>query len=203
MRYEKKVIPGIEEGNHIAIITSIIHLGQQETEFQGKKKYGNRIILGFEFPDQQAEFDGVMKPRMLSQEYGVAFGGKLSKLAPVVRAALQKNLDEDELWDTDLDTLLGKAVFAQVVVNEKGYSNVEAVTPLPKSIPAPTQFNPNKILDWGEHWSMESYKALPEFIQKKIDASPDYDVVLGKKVQTFDEAPAIPQTGTPDTPPFE
>jgi hypothetical protein len=66
-----------------------------------------------------------------------------------------------------------KEYLVTTTINESGYADIQSVIKLPKAIPCPPQINPTHIVlieDWEEEIS-----SLPEFIQKKIKGSREWN----------------------------
>lgn len=166
---ETTVIP---EGTHIATLYSIVDLGTQEVIWQGEVKYYPKVRLTFELPDELKEFDGVKKPLVIGNEYTMSLSDK-AKLKPVIEGILGKALTPEERANyssDDFSALVGTHCMLSVVHTEKDgvtYANIASVSPLHKSIPKPTQYNPSMIYDISEGQS-DKFKELPEFMRNKI-----------------------------------
>lgn len=165
----KELVP---VGAHVAILYSIIELGTMTGEYMGETKTQRKIRLTWELPDEKREFDGEMKPMVIGKKYTISLFEQ-AKLRPVVVGMLG-SLSEKEEEEFDIKSLLGKPCMVQVTheeYNGNKYANVASVTQLPKSIPAPVQFNPSQYLDYKEGWDDEVFNKLPKFVQEQMGES--------------------------------
>ena len=62
-----------------------------------------------------------------------------------------------------------------VANNGNKYANISAVAALPKGMEAPPQVNESIIFDIDNHADEPKYSVFPEFIQKMISNSKEYD----------------------------
>lgn len=53
------------------------------------------------------------------------------------------------------------------------YAAISGVTPVPKGMPLPAQVNPSFVFSYDE-WSDEKFAALPEWLRKRIEATPEF-----------------------------
>ena len=74
------------------------------------------------------------------------------------------------------------------------FDNITSIVAMPKGTPTPPQTNPSVIFDIDE-WDQAKYDALPEFLKKKIAASPEGSAILGVRSATVGK----PLTTAPST----
>lgn len=165
----------IPAGSYPARLYSIIVIGTEFFEWMGEKKSSKKIRLTFELPTETKEFkegDGE-KPFVISQEFGFSMGKK-SKMRPMVEGWLGKSfVSDDEAYEFDIESLLGKDCLLSVAENEKGYSFISNVSPMPKGMKCPVQVNPSTMLSF-DNWDEELFEKLPEFLRDKISKTPEY-----------------------------
>jgi hypothetical protein len=176
-------LPPIPSGNHLAICYQLIELGTQDDTYQGREKKAFKIRIGWELPEVTAMFpddngNEVEKPRVISREYALSAHEK-STLRIHANAWRGKAFTDAEFEDFDIAKFLGKPCLLQIVNADKGektYSNIAAVTSIPKGMPIPEQFNEFKYLTFSE-WDWDLYNSMPKFIKEKIDASPEFQAL--------------------------
>ncbi|MBC8546480.1 hypothetical protein H8711_05970 [Clostridiaceae bacterium NSJ-31] len=163
----------VAEGPHIAICISIIDLGIQEISFQGESKQQRRVMLTWEIPDDPIEKDGEAKPKVISKEYTLSLNEK-AKLREHLEAWRGKKFTEAELEGFDLVNILGKPCQMQVVMNDRGYSNVGVIMAVPKGLPVQSAYHPLTYFDLTDPKCLTLMEGLPEWIQNKIKQSETY-----------------------------
>lgn len=172
----KRVPPGV----FAARCFSVIDLGTQETEFQGEIKHQRKVQIGWELYGEAEDGtplttdDG--EPMSISKRYTLSLSEK-SKLRPDLEAWRGKPFTEEELKGFDLQALLGVSCFLNITHTEKNnktYSNVASITPLPKAIREnlPAQHNKSRfyvITDGKNEVYQSLYEKLRETIDKAIE----------------------------------
>lgn len=167
----------IPAGNHVGYLYSIIDIGHQETEFEGRKDWTPKVRFTFELSNETKEFDGISKPKVIGREFSITLGKK-SSLRPIVEGLLGVTLTDQEAYNQEFRTLFTNLLGTPCLINvthstkgDKTYANISAITPLPKGMKTPEQFNENFIFEIDEKDNTEKYSLIPEFIQKKIALS--------------------------------
>jgi hypothetical protein len=160
------------KGNHLAILYSIVDIGQQEVTYKGEVKMQPKIIFTFELCNKKKTFDGVEKPVVISDMFTNSMSSK-AKLRPIVEGLIGTKLRDDEAYNFDFQSykeLLGKPCMVTIVHNEsKGntYANIGSVTPIEEGRTVPKQFNANIIYELGTSTEAD-FNELPEWVQRKI-----------------------------------
>ena len=198
-----KQSPIPEADTHVGVVIQVIGLGLQPGgEWDGQPKPDKKKVrITFELPEQTAEFDGEVKPLIISKEYNFSNHEK----APLV--ALLNTLDPKNETKGDLTKLLGKACLVTVAHREgkgkhqgKTFANLASVTALPKIIPAPEgTFNPLVSYDPYNH-DDSVFNELPEFLQTKIQSRLDAPAQAVKNESSDSDEDEVPfDADTPDT----
>lgn len=174
---EREIIPA---GNYVAVLYSIVQIGTVPESYMGEEKMLAKVRFTWEIPKLQREFDGVMKPMVIGDDYTISWGEK-ANLRKVVQGILGET-PEDEGFD--LKSLLGTACMLQVIngvgkASGRKYAAVGSVAQLPEEITPPKQFNPSTYLDYQEGWDSEVYTALPQFIKEKMAPSQEMKARAG------------------------
>ena len=183
----------VPEGSHVAILYSIVDMGTHTTTWQGQEKLQQKVRLTFELPNELAEFNGEEKPMVMGAEYTVSLAD-LSKLKPIIEGVMGRKLSDAEkanFSQTDFEAMLGKSCMISVVHNESDgntYANIATVSPLLKGVPVPTQVNPNVIYDIAQGED-ETFAKLPEFMQKKIRLSLEFNKTVDSGEVNVDDVP--------------
>lgn len=177
----------IEPGVYPSRIVQIIDLGlQTQRPYQGKEKNpANEILLTYELVDCfMVDKDGVEqldKPRWVSETlplYNIEFADK-AKCTQRYKAA-----DPNNVFGGDFSRIADIPVNISLVQNKQGekvYTNVAALAAMrPKDAEkCPPLQNPVKLFDLDAP-NMEVYKALPDWIQEKLQKNLNFN---GSKLQ--------------------
>ena len=184
---KSQVKPQVEAGTYIARCFSMVHIGTVSFEWQGKVSQSNKVNITFELPFEKKVFkEGEEeKPLVISAEYGLSLHKK-SNLRPVLESWRGKTFTDEEADNFEISKLVGIPAFLNIIHNEKGYAEIASISPLPKGMACPAQINPSQILDY-ENFNEELYNKLPEFLQKKIQSSVEYQKMKGTYKEITEE----------------
>lgn len=164
---ESKRIPA---GSHIGVCDIVADIGLQESNFYGTKR---KVFIRFEVPRERWKYekDGqqLEGPGVIGNFYTASMHKKAS-----LRKALEgwrgRAFTEPEAEKFDISSILGKACMLTVQESEGNdgntYSNIVAISPLPKGMLAPGSELPLLLYHDGDK---SMYSKLPEWIRKKID----------------------------------
>ena len=171
---KKEIVPA---GTHFARCYSMIHIGVVEWEFQGEKKFSNKVRLTWELPYEMRDFGGEQKPLVISKEYTLSMHEK-SNLRKDLEMWRGKVFTNKELGSFDVTDLLGKtcniSVIHKVAKNGNEFAQVGGVSAIQKGVEVLEQFNPTFIFNYGDHFDLDWLDNQPEWIQEQIKSSEDY-----------------------------
>jgi hypothetical protein len=171
---KKEIVPS---GTHFARCYSMIHIGVVEWEFQGEKKFNNKVRLTWELPYEMRDFGGEQKPLVISKEYTLSMHEK-SNLRKDLEMWRGKVFTNKELGSFDVTDLLGKtcnlSVIHKVAKNGNEFAQVGGVSAIQKGVEVLEQFNPTFIFNYGDHFDLDWLDSQPEWIQEQIKSSEDY-----------------------------
>lgn len=169
----KPAIPPIEAGTYFGVCIGMIDLGEQETNFNGKTRYVNQILMIFQIPSETITIDGVEEPRQLSRKFTLSTSSK-GKLRPFIETWMSQKFSDDAFADMELFELIGKPAMLTIVQSETGqYSNIASAAALPKGVPAPVAKGELITFDL-DAWSDEQFDKLPDWIKDLIRNSTQY-----------------------------
>lgn len=174
----------VKPGAHIGRCYIIADLGTQKGSWQGQEKLQRKVTFVWELPTQKME-DG--RPFVVSETYTASIGDK-AKLKTVLEAWRGSNFTEKEqTGGFDPSVFLGRPAFLSIVegVSEKTgkkYSNINSIMQLPEGVTAPAPVN-GPVYFSLDNFNETSFNDLPEWIQKKIKESPEYQAVTNPNYQ--------------------
>ena len=183
----------VPKGNQIARLYSFIHIGTVKFEYKGEPKETNKIRLTFELPNEMRVFkDGEPeKPMVISQEFALSMHEK-ANLRKFIESMVGTALNDDEARDFDVESLIGTTCLLNIVheaKNGKEYANIQSASPLVKGMEAPPAINEPLVLNYGDMWNEEVFKALPEFLRTKMEATPEWKA---KGMETLSDGSSMP-----------
>ena len=170
-----RVLP--PDGLHKARCIAVIDVGTQTSEFKGVEKQQRKVLIQFELPEETHVFDEDedARPLVVQKEYTANLGDK-ANLRKDLENWRSKPFTEEELKGFDLKTLLGVACMLTTTTKTSKagnkYTDITAIVPMVKGSKCPKQINDTMYFsldDSGE----EEFETLHEWIQKKIQASPE------------------------------
>ena len=177
---KKEIVPA---GTHFARCYSMIHIGVVEWEFQGEKKFNNKVRLTWELPYEMRDFGGEQKPLVISKEYTLSMHEK-SNLRKDLEMWRGKVFTNKELGSFDVTDLLGKtcniSVIHKVAKNGNEFAQVGGVSAIQKGVEVLEQFNPTFIFNYVDHFDLDWLDSQPEWIQEQIKSSEDYQYKINE-----------------------
>jgi len=165
----------IEAGAYAAICTRVIDLGTQTTNYQGEEKSARKIMLTWEVPEVEVEWEGNKRPATISSRYTASLHEK-ANLRKVLESWRGRSFTADELKGFDTKNVLGAACLLNIVHTEKDgrtYANVAAAMPLPKGMAKPETDSPLVNFDLDD-FQAEVLEGLHDKLRDVIKASPEY-----------------------------
>jgi hypothetical protein len=164
----------IEAGAYAAVCSRVIDLGTQTTSYNGEEKSARKVLITWEVPEVQVEWEGQVRPATISQTFTASLHEKAS-LRKVLESWRGRSFTADELKGFDTKNVLGAPCFLNIVHTEKDgrtYANVAAVMPLPKGMDRPSA---SALVNFDlDNYEPEVLDSLHDKLKEKIKASPEY-----------------------------
>lgn len=192
-------------GMHLARCYRIVDLGTQKSEYMGQVKYLHKIMLGWEIHGMNDDGSPIKmqdgRPFGIFKNYTLSWSEK-ANLRLDLQSWRGKPFTQEEMRKFDLKNVLGAWCMLNVIErpgkDNKTYTNVDGVTPVPSMIKQnglPTAVNKNELFKIDEP-DMEMFNGFSDNLKAKISSSPEW-----QKKQGNTPAPA-PQ-GAPAKPAFD
>lgn len=171
-------------GAHLGRCYGVIDLGTHINPQNGKGS--RKILLQFELPTELHTFreEKGPEPFVVSREFGLSLSEK-SHLRPFLEGWRGRPFTPEELAKFDVMVLAGLPCFINIIHNQKGdktYANIASVMTVPKGmkIPSEKEYPANKVvtLSLNEEYNHDAFQCLPDWIQKKIQDSPEYRSIV-------------------------
>jgi len=185
MIFKKKQKELIPEGTHTCILWSIIDMGTQEGEWEGKKNSYEKVQFGWEFPSLMREFqdeDGskIEKPMCKWVKYTKSLDSK-ANMPGVIQGIIGKGIEGETF---EAKHLLGKKSLMQIVHEAKeggGKKEVIAsIMPIPDGVPMPEQFNTTRYFSIEDHEGETLPDWMQGFMKELIENSPEWQEKIAK-----------------------
>ncbi len=157
----------IPAGSHIGRCFGVISLGTQASPMYPSSF---KVMLMFEVPAETFEIDGVQTPMTIQKEYTLSLSEK-ANLRHDLQSWRGREFTAKELEGFAVEKVIGQPCMLSIVhkvsAKKKTYAHIASISGIPKGMQCPVQFHKTLKfeVDDGMH---ESFKALPEWIQKKI-----------------------------------
>lgn len=174
----------VPEGLHLGWLIHFIDMGTHTNTFDPTKKR-HLVRLGFELPEIKHDFgrEKGEEPAYVVTEETLSSDEK-SNLRKIIQGWVGVDISKDE----NFDSMKLFDVPCQITIThnkkaDKTYANIASIGAVHKSVVVPDRTNIVRSLSLSPaEFSVEVYRNMPEFIQKKIAESPEYgDLVrLGK-----------------------
>lgn len=195
-------------GNHIARCYQMIEIGTVNELIMGKSQTLRKVRIGWELPLETREFkegDGE-KPFVISKEYTLSMHEK-SNLRKDLKSWRGRDFTETEAKSFDITKLMGVPCMLNIIHQpskdgSRVYANISGVTPMPKGVKCPPQFNDTFELSYDE-FDQEVFETLPDFIKDKMKGSLEYaGIKKPNEVIGHAEEPQLEPVGDSDDLPF-
>lgn len=174
----------VPAGNYVARCIRMVNIGTIEEEILGKKKMMNKVAITFELPTEQRVFKegDPESPYLVQKEFNLSMNEKAT-IRLYMESWRGKKFTDEEAVNVDISKMLGKSCMINVVhkMSKKGtaFPDIASITPLPKGLTCPPQINPT--FEFGyEPFDKAKFDTLPEWIQKKIMLSEEYNLHTSK-----------------------
>lgn len=166
-------------GNHIARCYQMIEIGTVTEVIMNKSQTLRKVRIGWELPLETKEFregEGE-RPFVISKEYTLSMHEK-SNLRKDLKSWRGRDFTEDEAKSFDITKLLGVPCMINIIHapskdGTRTYANISGVTPMPKGVKCPPQFNDMLELSY-DNFDEEVFNSLPDFIKDKMKTSVEY-----------------------------
>lgn len=177
----------VPPGTHPARCYGMVSLGTQ-IPLNPQYKPSFKVIVLFEFPNEQIEIQGVRKPMGTTVFLNVYLGSptKPSNTAKFLTAWRGREFTKEELEGFDLAKVVGAPCLLNIVHQSKDGKNRESVasiSPLPKGMTMPPQVNPSVVYEI-EQGRDAAFQSLPEWQQKMIAACQEWTIPRAADSQT-------------------
>ena len=190
-----------EAGTFTARCASLIDLGTQATEWEGKAKTAHKVLLSFEITDSEnRRADG--SPHLLSKRFTASLHAKAG-LRKFLESWRGRPFTPEELAGFDLKNILGLHCLIGIVHETKGdktYANISSVMKLPKGMPAgAAELDPVAFDLAAPNWQV--FAGLSSRLQGQIAESPEYAAIPNKPKTIAVTQPTTQATPAPTTAP--
>jgi hypothetical protein len=178
---KREIVPS---GTHVARCYSMIHIGTVEWEYQGEKKYSNKIRVTFELPFEMRDFGGDEKPMVISKEYTLSLHEK-SNLRRDLEVWRGKSFTNKELAHFDITNLISKECNISIIhkTSKSGneFAQIGSISSITKGSKCPKQIYDNFIFNYEDNFNEEWLEEQPEWVQDQIKKTDEYKKKMNQK----------------------
>lgn len=164
-------------GTFVARCISIIDLGTQKGEYQGKPNIARKCYVAWELPNEKME-DG--RPFIVGKFYTASLGEKANLRKDLVNWR-GKAFTAEELMGFEERNLLDKTCMLSLTENANNKVRVTGVMSKPKEVPAPDRVN--EIVYFSlekDRFSQDTFNSLSDWFKGEIMKSPEWAELKAK-----------------------
>lgn len=182
----------LQPGMYAANCFAMYHIGTVEETFEGETKKQNKVMIGWEIPEETYTYKDEEKPVTLFKEYTLSMHDKAG-LRKMLKGWRGKDFTPEEAKQFDVTNLLGIPCLLNILQKpskadaSKIYEEIAGVMPLTKSTPKPPKVNPIQELNY-DAFNQEMFNTLPNYIQEKFKRSAEFqDLISSGKLSVNQE----------------
>ena len=169
-------------GSHNATLIQVIDLGTQVQMWEGEEKRANKVLLVWELDEKMK--DG--RPFVCHREFTTSLHEKAS-LRVFLEGWRGAKFTSDQLNNFSLENLLKASALLSLVLSKNGkYVNVSSASKLMAGMAKIDPANPVFYFDM-ENFKQDVFNQIWPWVQKKIQASPQYEVAINGPVEPVAE----------------
>ncbi len=160
-------------GQYVARSYIVADLGTHNNQYMGEERLQRQIIMTFETPEEThlwKDSEGPMPFSISSRFFTFSMAPK-SNLRSLLGDYRGKSFTDQEAAVFDIGKVLGVPCLITVEHTEKGdktYVNIKSICPVPKQIVVPPPINKPVLYTVTDGVNCESFKSLPQWMQKKV-----------------------------------
>jgi hypothetical protein len=196
-------------GSHIGVCYSIVQLGTQATEFEGKRELKSQIRISFELPGTRMA-DGRLF--VIGRTFTYSSDPR-AQLRCEIESWLGRPLANEEFGRLDLAERLGCSAIVGVkhASGKNGdYAQLTGILKPPQGVPERQPLiNPAVVFSLAA-FDLETYRQLPNWLQEVIARSPEYkalgkggavsELTVTERLRAMLQKPAVSAAAAPATP---
>jgi len=178
----------VPPGNHLARLYSIIDLGTQLTEWEGKEKAQRKLLFRFELHGKDNDGKPMVtesnEPLTMNKNYTWSFF-ETAKLRLHLEAWRGRDFNESELAGFNIEKVLDNFCMLTVIQGTKKdgkrFAKIEQISSVPYDLKErgfPQGHNPKSILSLDD-FDHSLFEKLPQWIKDQIMLSPEYKMAMG------------------------
>lgn len=161
-------------GTRVARCFGCISLGTQHSEMYAD---AFKVMLTFELPGEVLETQEGPMPMTVSKEYTLSLNKK-STLRKHLDAWRGRAFTKEELDGFEVSKVVGAPCLLTIIHQISGqgntYAKIESITGLAKGMTCPPQKHKSVVFEVNDGNQSDTFKSLPEWIQKKIAACEEW-----------------------------
>lgn len=170
---EDRVYESPSVGSHNAVLIQCIDLGTQVQMWEGEEKRANKVLLVWELDEKMK--DG--RPFVTHREFTTSLHEKAA-LRTFLEAWRGSKFTPEQLKAFDLSKLIGQGAILSLVLSKNAkYVNVASASKLMAGMTKIAPVNPTFYFDMDE-FNQVVFDGIWPWVQKKIQASPQYDALM-------------------------
>ena len=178
----------IPAGTYLARCYSMVHIGTIEDEYQGQKRFVNKVRITWELPTELKVFnaDKGEQPQAISREFTLSMHEK-STLRAFLTSWRGKGFSEEEAIAFDVSKLVGVPCMLSIVHEPskadptKIREKISGISTVMKGVTMPPQINPSFVFEL-DAFEQNKFDSLPDWLKDKVRQSQEYRNIVSPEI---------------------
>jgi hypothetical protein len=178
----------IPAGTYLARCYSMVHIGTIEDEYQGQKRFVNKVRITWELPTELKVFNPEKgeQPQAISREFTLSMHEK-STLRAFLTSWRGKGFSDEEAYAFDVSKLVGVPCMLSIVHEPskadptKIREKISGISTVMKGVTMPPQINPSFVFEL-EAFDQAKFDMLPDWLKDKIRQSQEYRNIVSPEI---------------------
>jgi hypothetical protein len=167
----------------------MVHIGTVEDEYQGQKRFVNKVRITWELPTEMKVFSPEKgeQPQAISREFTLSMHEK-STLRAFLTSWRGKGFSEEEAKDFDVSRLVGVPCMLSIVHEPsktdptKVRDKISSISTVMKGVTMPPQVNPSFLFEL-DSFDKIKFDSLPDWLRDKVRQSQEYRNIVSPEIQ--------------------
>jgi hypothetical protein len=179
----------IPAGTYLARCFSMVHIGTVEDEYQGQKRFVNKVRITWELPTEMKVFNPEKgeQPQAISREFTLSMHEK-STLRAFLTSWRGRGFSEEDAKDFDVSRLVGVPCMLSIVHEPsktdptRVRDKISGISTVMKGVTMPPQVNPSFVFEL-DSFEQSKFDSLPDWLKDKVRQSQEYRNIVSPEIQ--------------------
>lgn len=167
----------------------MVHIGTVEDEYQGQKRFVNKVRITWELPTEMKVFNPEKgeQPQAISREFTLSMHEK-STLRAFLTSWRGKGFSEEEAKAFDVSKLVGVPCMLSIVHEPskadptRVRDKISGISTVMKGVTMPPQINPSFVFEL-DRFDQAKFDSMPDWLKDKVRLSQEYRAIVSPEIQ--------------------